>query len=206
MKEQIIKAEQAGDLETLDTLASLSNGENLNLVNEAIERVKNGVKNTETTNSETKQVVGHGGDVNEINKRTAEIDAKIKAKQEFFNNAIVLEDGEFAKKIETSVEQKESVLNRFAEWKEREVQKIENEAKEMEGQSKSVSISDRPTQAYDKRSRLLALDNYGELKFIEYAINEGDSEDVNDALKRLNASYRDRDDLKNRLLEKSNQN
>jgi|GEM_PF-4773597 len=49
---------------------------------------------------------------------------------------------------------------------------------------------------------LLTLKDYHDLKFIDHAIIEGTKEEIDYALRIVNSSYRDRDDLKSKLENK----
>ena len=92
----------------------------------------------------------------------------------------------------------------FSKWKEREIQKINDKAKEIIGESTNAIGGVK--QNFDKGFALSALDDYGELKFIDYASKEGNQDDIDYALKLVNSYYRDRDDLKTSLMQRSGQN
>ena len=140
-----------------------------------------------------------------INVEDEQAKSEARKQKEEANNIQIEEQREKIMKQFDGVNQ-EKVLDPFGAWKEKEVQKIENKAKEMEGQVKSGAISDRgPVPSYDKNFALEALNNYGELKFVDFAIKEGNQDDVKYALKLVDTYYRDRDDLKATLMEKSNQ-
>jgi hypothetical protein len=91
----------------------------------------------------------------------------------------------------------------YSKWKESEIQKIKLMATETEGQVKSSAISDRgPVAARDSNFSLIDLENSGELKFIQFASNEGNKKDISAAIKLVDLYYRDRTDLKEKLLNK----
>lgn len=91
----------------------------------------------------------------------------------------------------------------YSKWKEEEVKKIEIRRKEMNGQTKASTISDRgPVVAIDSKFSLIDLENSGQLKFIEFATKEGNKKDISAAIKLLDLYYKDRNDLKEKLLNK----
>ncbi len=135
-----------------------------------------------------------------VEEEQAKVEEK-KQKEEENNKNIEDVRQEILNKIDGGNQEKN--IDPFGKWKEREIQKINDKAKEMEGQTKSGAISDRgPVSAYDRRGALISLDDYGETKFIDFAIKEGSKEDIDYALKLVNTYYRDRDDLKTALMEK----
>jgi hypothetical protein len=86
----------------------------------------------------------------------------------------------------------------YSKWKELELQKISIKAKEMEGQKDSAGIG----YNYNRQFNSMNLEGGGEVKFIEFASKEGSQRDINAALKLLGMYHRDRDDLKEKLLNK----
>jgi len=113
-----------------------------------------------------------------------------------------IEDG---KKIEDlrkklTGEPKRTDFEMMKEFLKNETNKI-NEMAEANKGSSDNAIGGRK-ENFNKTGMINSLEDYHELKFIDHAINEGTKDELNYALRIINSSYRDRDDLKSQLEKK----
>lgn len=98
--------------------------------------------------------------------------------------------------VENVEDKKRDPFDPYYKWladarKQIEEQKIANA-----GKTKGAAIAGMEVSAYDAKAAHLSLDDYGELKFIEFASEKGNEEQSECALDMVNKLYADRDDLR----------